>query len=744
MKKSLLPKRILVLFSAVFIFWQIGLGQALLVENFDYPSGALLTANGWTAHSGTTNPITVNSTGLTFIGFPGSGVGLSALLDNTGEDVSKVFTTITNNSVYCAFMINVTTVANLYCMHFGGNPIATTFRAKFFLNGTGTNFNFGLSKGSNTPTLTSGAPYTTNTTYLAVLKYTVVSGTANDEVSLYIFDNTIPAVEPGTATIGPLTDAAQSDINPGTIALRQDISTQNIVFDGIRIATSWTDAISDVYPPIPAFLPANSATDVAITATPAITFDEAVVKTDGSELTNSDLASLVTFRKTNASGENVGFSATINATKKVITITPSASLDNSQVYYLGVGAVKDASGNQSTASNVTFTTIAAATPTVTLTYPVGGEVMYAGQSATITWTSANITNLLVEVFAPNNDVDRVFDWIPFVPTTPAAAGKVDIMVPEDAPYATVYKIRISDLDNPAVISTGGDFTIISVAKSLTDLRDRCIVNDIVKLNSEVTMTFKRATGNQKYIQDAGSGLLVYDPSAILTTPLTEGDNFTGIEGKIATYNGVLEIVPTKSSVTVNSSGNTVSIPEMTIPEYNANYLQYESMLIKIKNVTFVGADGSSVFLTTTTTPPHSVTDRTNLLAFYTFKSGEGNIVGSVIPSGQYNVTALALRYNTTPEIASRTTADFEFLTGISNPSEMNIEMFPVPAASELKVRNIINVKTIDILDVTGKVVRTTNPGTDNEITIPVSELKGGIYFVRFNTKTGVVIKRFVK
>ena len=39
----------------------------LLVEDFDYSAGTLLTQNGWTAHSGSgTQAITVNNGGLSF------------------------------------------------------------------------------------------------------------------------------------------------------------------------------------------------------------------------------------------------------------------------------------------------------------------------------------------------------------------------------------------------------------------------------------------------------------------------------------------------------------------------------------------------------------------------------------------------------------------------------------------------------------------------------------------------------
>lgn len=80
----------------------------------------------------------------------------------------------------------------------------------------------------------------------------------------------------------------------------------------------------DAIAPVPTFDPSNAATDVAITVNPTITFNEPVRKTDGNALENSDLASLITFKKSDAAGETVAFTAVIDDSKKVITITPSA------------------------------------------------------------------------------------------------------------------------------------------------------------------------------------------------------------------------------------------------------------------------------------------------------------------------------------------------------------------------------------------------------------------------------------
>lgn len=321
---------------------------------------------------------------------------------------------------------------------------------------------------------------------------------------------------------------------------------------------------------------------------------------------------------------------------------------------------------------------------------------------------------------------------------------MDVPVPGDALYGTEYKIRISDLDNPSVVSTGGDFTIIANATSLSDLKERCIVNDIVRLSSEATVTFLRSSANrnQKYIQDDGAGMLIDDASAILTTTLAVGDNISGFEGKLGYYAGMNQIVPTKATVTVASSGNTPAVQTVTIADYTANFEQYEARLIKLANVNFPGADGSATFGSETS---YDLTDGSNTLKFFTFEAPESDIVGTVIPQGNYDVTGLAMRYNTTVEIASRTLNDLSIVTGIENVSQRDlIRLYPVPATSSLNLSSVPGLKSVDILDITGRVIRTVNTSSDELISIPVSSLRRGTYIMKINTTEGTVVRRFVK
>ncbi|MBK6347768.1 MAG: hypothetical protein IPF68_17880 [Bacteroidales bacterium] len=82
-----------------------GMAQPLLVENFDYTIGSLLTSNGWVAHSGAGSAAIDVQAGLTYSGYSGSGVGGAALLDNTGEDDSKILTpSVTTGTLYAALI----------------------------------------------------------------------------------------------------------------------------------------------------------------------------------------------------------------------------------------------------------------------------------------------------------------------------------------------------------------------------------------------------------------------------------------------------------------------------------------------------------------------------------------------------------------------------------------------------------------------------------------------------------------
>jgi acetyl esterase/lipase len=125
----------------------------------------------------------------------------------------------------------------------------------------------------------------------------------------------------------------------------------------LRLDNASLTGLPETNPPVASFNPANGSVNNLVTVAPVITFNEPVRKTDGTPLTSSDLASLVTFAKTNATGEPVPFTAAINPEKTVITVTPLSSLLNAQLYYISVGPVEDQFGNESATQSATFTTV---------------------------------------------------------------------------------------------------------------------------------------------------------------------------------------------------------------------------------------------------------------------------------------------------------------------------------------------------------------------------------------------------
>jgi len=154
----------------------------------------------------------------------------------------------------------------------------------------------------------------------------------------------------------------------------------------------------DTQAPTAVFTPAAAAIDVAVASPIAITLNEAVRNIDNSEITNDNVASLLTLKETDASGAAVTFTATIDAAKKVITITPSAALKFAQAYYVAIAPVEDVSGNATLENTSTFTTIAARTGMAIITFSLaeqtGSATIGDGTIAIEVASSTTVTSLV--------------------------------------------------------------------------------------------------------------------------------------------------------------------------------------------------------------------------------------------------------------------------------------------------------------------------------------------------------------
>jgi hypothetical protein len=238
-------------FALTILFTFTSYAQLLLEENFDYPAGDTLLNHGWNiTGTSTLNPVVVAASGLSYAGYLSSGIGNAASLTTTGQDVNKQYTdSVTSGSVYASFLVSVDSAktAGDYFLHLGVNPTNTfDFFARTFVRlAANGNLTFGISKSSvntSNPVAYSDSIFTTGTTYLLVVKYTLNDGLTNDTVNLFINPDISGAEPSPNLTVATTqTDA----VSFGTINLRQGSSSNapGVIVDGIRVTTVWADVV---------------------------------------------------------------------------------------------------------------------------------------------------------------------------------------------------------------------------------------------------------------------------------------------------------------------------------------------------------------------------------------------------------------------------------------------------------------------------------------------------------------------
>ncbi|MDP2400918.1 MAG: chitobiase/beta-hexosaminidase C-terminal domain-containing protein, partial [Actinomycetota bacterium] len=135
--------------------------------------------------------------------------------------------------------------------------------------------------------------------------------------------------------------------------------------------------------------------------------------------------------------------------------------------------------------------------------------------------------------------------------------------PYSAPFTisqttTVKAIATAPAHNNSNIATG-TYSFPVTVNSLSQLRTMPADGiTVYVVASEVILTFKQVFRNQKYVQDAGAGVLIDDLNGVITTQYNVYDGITGLTGKISEFGGMLQFVPTVNSAAASSTNNTVT------------------------------------------------------------------------------------------------------------------------------------------------------------------------------------------
>lgn len=246
-------KKIFLLFFVLLFTSRVN--SQIFMEDFEYPANTPLssTPQWFIASDSGENQNYAAIPGLTFPGYIGSGIGNTGYLTaGTGEDDYALLTSSVNSgAVYVSFMLNALSVANPADVEFltlQGTDIQTY--ASLATDGQGSTFKLGISKTSG-----GGYEYTSQNlnlfhTYLIIVKYEFKTGSGNDdEVSLFVFDNTdpLPSIEPAP-TVGPTTTSGSPDApNLNRLFLpKTSISNPDTYIDGIYVDQSWNNNVLPV------------------------------------------------------------------------------------------------------------------------------------------------------------------------------------------------------------------------------------------------------------------------------------------------------------------------------------------------------------------------------------------------------------------------------------------------------------------------------------------------------------------
>ncbi|MCA1741540.1 MAG: T9SS type A sorting domain-containing protein, partial [Bacteroidales bacterium] len=246
------------------------------------------------------------------------------------------------------------------------------------------------------------------------------------------------------------------------------------------------------------------------------------------------------------------------------------------------------------------------------------------------------------------------------------------------------------------------------------------------------VTFTDADGTATFANGQNYTFTVGDDEAILRTHFWN----TTVTG---------EVIPWMADVTGPALWD-YSNPKI-VPRYIEDLNIYSSVSalsdLMVDGATVDGFDGATLAYTVT------LESGATAVPAVTATPAEEN--GSVTITPAANVTGTEAERTTTVEVVSHDktsttvyTIVFEVATSVDASLADRVNIYPVPVQFELTIENISAFKSIEIMDMAGSRVISTNTEGQPEYRIDVSPLPSGIYFLRLRTETEVITRKFIK
>jgi len=281
--------------------------------------------------------------------------------------------------------------------------------------------------------------------------------------------------------------------------------------------------------------------------------------------------------------------------------------------------------------------------------------------------------------------------------------------------------------------TASAYDVVPIA-NVTLLRNQWTGSEDIythyQLTGESLLTF--VNGKNLYIQNSQSGLLVYDKNNLITPYDAQiGDKMTDLTGTLALYYGMLEFVITDASLTIASSGNRVDAIDVSAADFVSNFSTYEGRVIRISDVAFTSADGTTAFKATA----ESLDASSNGQNFVVRTIAGSNYASTVIPS-TCQLTGLAVIYangtTTSYQITPRSLDDLSTQATSIDQSSIKNGVF---VQNGILIIEGHSGENVSIYDITGRQV-VSRQLSDNHAPISLSQ---GIYVVKLPSVTMKVI-----
>ena len=323
-------------------------------------------------------------------------------------------------------------------------------------------------------------------------------------------------------------------------------------YAGISDATTINFTTADGTAPTIIFNPADGDTGVGRDSNINIEFNEAVVNTNTSEITNSNIASLITLKDSNLNGSDLEFTATIDTDKKIITIDPNNNFSLGQTVYVSILAVEDASANETSLSSSTFTVTTTGAAIATIVPTNSSTDIVASSNITIGFNTAmrnlndsEITNNNVNSLITLRNTNSSGTAIPFTASINSAKNVITINpIGDFSSGQNVYVAigtTVEDAFNNAVSAISSVFTIIDNAVPTFTFNPVDSDTNVI-VSSNITITFN------ELIRNINNSTLT-DSNVDNLITLKDADS----SGSNITFNATID--SDKKIITINPSNN---------------------------------------------------------------------------------------------------------------------------------------------------------------------------------------------